>query len=63
MVSNIRPRVKLLNKEECFMKRIYNQPEVNVAQINTMSIICASGGAAGSGAGKVNQGVSTNDPW
>lgn len=45
------------------MKRIYNQPEVNVAQINTMSIICASGGAAGSGAGKVNQGVSTNDPW
>ncbi len=24
------------------MKKLYNQPEVNVAQINTMSMICVS---------------------
>jgi hypothetical protein len=45
------------------MKKLYNQPEVNVAQINTMSIICASGGAPASGAGKLNTGTETNDPW
>lgn len=27
-------------------KKIYNQPEVNIAQISTMSIICASGGGS-----------------
>lgn len=27
-------------------KKIYNQPEVNIAQIGTMSIICASGGGS-----------------
>ena len=32
-------------------KKFYNQPEVSVAQINTLSIICASG-AAISGANK-----------
>jgi len=26
-------------------KRIYNQPEVNIAQIAALSIICASGGS------------------
>jgi hypothetical protein len=44
------------------MKKLYNQPEVNIAQIGTMSIICASG-ATGTGAGKINTGVETNDPW
>ena len=35
----------LLNKEDTTMtKRIYNQPEVNIAQIAALSIICASGG-------------------
>ncbi len=43
-------------------KKIYNQPEVSVAQINTLSIICASG-ATGTGAGKINTGVETNEPW
>ena len=27
-------------------KRIYNQPEVNIAQIAALSIICASGGGS-----------------
>lgn len=27
-------------------KRIYNQPEVYIAQIATLSIICASGGGS-----------------
>ncbi len=44
-------------------KKFYNQPEVSVAQINTLSIICASGAASGSGAGKLNTGVETDDPW
>ena len=53
----------LLNKEDTTMtKRIYNQPEVSVAQINMLSIICASG-AAGSGANKINPGVETNVQW
>ena len=43
-------------------KKFYNQPEVSVAQINTLSIICASG-AAGSGANKLNTGVETNVQW
>lgn len=43
-------------------KKFYNQPEVSVAQINTMSIICASG-AAISGANKINPGVETDDQW
>lgn len=45
------------------MKKLYNQPEVNVAQINTMSIICASGGAPASGAGKLNTDIETNVVW
>ncbi len=44
------------------MKKLYNQPEVSVVQINTMSIICASG-STGSGAGKINTGIPTDDPW
>ena len=44
-------------------KRIYNQPEVQVAQIETSSIICTSGAASTSGAGKVNTGVVTYKPW
>lgn len=43
-------------------KKFYNQPEVSVSQINTLSIICASG-AAGSGANKINTGVPTNTQW
>ena len=43
-------------------KKFYNQPEVSVAQVNTLSIICASG-AAGSGANKINPGVVTNVQW
>lgn len=41
------------------MKKLYNQPEVNVAQINTMSMICVSDT---SGAGKLNA-ISTDEQW
>ena len=44
-------------------KKIYNQPEVQVAHINTMSVICASGTPATSGAGKVNPSVPTDVQW
>jgi hypothetical protein len=45
------------------MKKLYNQPEVNVAQINTMSIICASAAPiGGSGAGKLNT-IPTDEQW
>lgn len=43
-------------------KKFYNQPEVSVAQINMLSIICASG-AASSGANKINPGVETDIQW
>ena len=43
-------------------KKFYNQPEVSVAQINTLSIICVSG-AAISGANKINPGAETNVQW
>ena len=45
------------------MKKTYFQPEVQVAQIEASSIICTSGAASTSGAGKVNTGVETNEPW
>lgn len=51
------------SEDKTMTKRIYNQPEVQVAQIETSSIICASGTPATSGAGKVNPGVETNEPW
>lgn len=41
-------------------KKLYNQPEVHVALIETMALICAS--APGSGSGKVNL-AETDDPW
>ena len=44
-------------------KRIYNQPNVQIAQVATLSIICASGAASSSGAVKVNPGVETDEPW
>ena len=43
-------------------KKFYNQPEVNVAQINTMSMICVSDTVLGSGAGKLNA-ISTDEQW
>ena len=43
-------------------KKFYNQPEVHVAQINTMSVICTSGVVPVSGANKINE-ASTDDQW
>ncbi len=46
------------------MKKLYNQPEVQITHIVLESIILAgSAAASGSGAGKLNTGVETNDPW
>lgn len=44
-------------------KKFYNQPEVHVAQINTMSVICVSAPpSVGSGANKLNN-TPTDDQW
>ena len=47
------------------MKKLYNQPEVQITHIVLESIILAGSAAAagGSGAGKLNTGIETNDPW
>ena len=46
------------------MKKLYNQPEVQITHIVLESIILAGSAAAvGSGAGKLNTGVGTDDPW
>ena len=42
------------------MKRIYNQPEVQVAHIASSSIICASGGGGGSSSGSSITGPDPN---
>ena len=44
-------------------KRIYNQPEVQVTSIELGAVILAGSAVSSSGAGKVNTGVSTDDPW
>ena len=48
-------------EDKTMTKKFYNQPEVQVAQIETSSIICASG-ASGTGAGKLNL-TPTDDQW
>ena len=45
-------------------KRIYNQPEVTVAQVALDSMILAgSGGPAGSPSMDVNTGIPTDNQW
>ena len=41
-------------------KKFYNQPEVNVAQINTTSMICVSGTGGTKFGSKVNSGATTD---
>ena len=50
-------------EDKTMTKKIYNQPEVQIASIELGAIILAGSVAGGSGAGKVNTGVETNDPW
>ncbi|MBQ4394444.1 MAG: hypothetical protein II825_04020 [Paludibacteraceae bacterium] len=47
------------------MKKLYNQPEVQIATIQLGAVVLAGSAAAagGSGAGKLNTGVGTDDPW
>jgi len=42
-------------------KKIYNQPEVQVATISLESMILV--GSPVSGGGKINKGVATDDQW
>ena len=45
-------------------KKIYNQPEVQIATIQLGAVVLAGSAASGgSGAGKLNTGIETNDPW
>lgn len=44
-------------------KKIYNQPEVQIACIELGAVILAGSVVGGSGAGKINTGVETDDPW
>ena len=46
-------------------KRFYNQPRTNITYINGMTMMQAVSPApgAGSGAGKVNTGIETDDQW
>ena len=43
------------------MKKLYNQPEVQVAHLLMESMILA--GSAASGAGQINTGIETNEQW
>lgn len=45
-------------------KKFYNQPRVQITHIVLESIILAGSAAAGgSGAGKINTGIPTDDQW
>lgn len=44
-------------------KKIYNQPDVQIATIQLGAVVLAGSAASGSGAGKINTGVETDDPW
>ena len=45
------------------MKKLYNQPEVLVAQIALESMVLAGSPVPASGEGKINTGISTDDQW
>lgn len=45
------------------MKKLYNQPAVQVVNMIMESMILAGSGAASNGAGKVYTGIDTNDQW
>lgn len=54
--------IKMENKT--MTKKIYNQPEVQIATIQSGAVVLAGSAApGGSGAGKLNTGIETNDPW
>ena len=50
-------------EDKIMTKRIYNQPEVQIASVELGAVILTGSPAGGSGAGKVNTGIETNDPW
>lgn len=50
-------------EEKTMTKKIYNQPEVQIATVQLTAVILTGSPAGGSGAGKVNTGIETNDPW
>ena len=51
-------------EDKTMTKKIYNQPEVQIATIQLGAVVLAGSAApGGSGAGKLNTGVQTDDPW
>lgn len=46
------------------MKRIYNHPEVQVAEIRLQaSVLAVSGGSGSSGAPAIHTGIPTDEQW
>lgn len=45
------------------MTKKYNQPEVHIEQITDLFLMQAVSAAGGSGAGKINTGIPTDDQW
>lgn len=50
-------------EDKTMTKKIYNQPEVQIASIELGAVILAGSCAGGSGAGKINTGIETDDQW
>ncbi len=48
------------NRALVVKRKLYNQPEVNIAQIGTMSIICASGSGGGPSFGPIDPDATTD---
>lgn len=44
-------------------KKFYNQPEVQIASIRLSATVLTVSTTGGTGAGKLNSGVETDDQW
>ena len=45
------------------MKKQYIQPEVQVTPIQSVSVLCVSGGGSASPAPSIHTGIPTDDQW
>ena len=54
----------MINQEDKTMtKKFYNQPEVQIASIRLSATVLTVSTTGGTGAGKINSGVGTDDQW
>ncbi len=54
----------MINQEDKTMtKKFYNQPEVQIASIRLSATVLTVSTTGGTGAGKLNSGVETDDQW